>query len=248
MAMQDNINVGDLYGRLEVISLPYRKENKRWYATCKCTCEKHTIKEVRIDSLISGHIKGCGCLQIENGKKQGKLSHKTNKYDLSNSYGIGYTSNYNEYGENYFYFDLEDYDKIKDYCWCFDKDGYLMSMSNQKNIKMHRIIMNCPDNLEIDHIRHRDNGGGTENDNRKCNLRICEHYQNCANRKSGRNTSGCTGVGFYHNLWCASISVDGETIQLGKFKEFEDAVKARKEAEEKYFGEYSYDNSMSMAY
>ena len=28
------------------------------------------------------------------------------------------------------------------------------------------------------------------------------------------------------------------------FENFEDAVKARKEAEEKYFGEYSYDNSV----
>lgn len=31
--------------------------------------------------------------------------------------------------------------------------------------------------------------------------------------------------------------------ECGYFKNKEDAIKARKEAEEKYFGEYSYDNS-----
>lgn len=31
---------------------------------------------------------------------------------------------------------------------------------------------------------------------------------------------------------------------IKRVENFEDAVKARKEAEEKYFGEYSYENSM----
>lgn len=30
---------------------------------------------------------------------------------------------------------------------------------------------------------------------------------------------------------------------IGYFENFEDAVKARKDAENKYYGEYSYDNS-----
>lgn len=34
-----------------------------------------------------------------------------------------------------------------------------------------------------------------------------------------------------------------ENIYLGGFINKDDAIKARKEAEEKYFGEYSYDNS-----
>ena len=36
-----------------------------------------------------------------------------NKYDLSGEYGIGWTHN----TEHEFYFDLEDYDIIKYYCW-----------------------------------------------------------------------------------------------------------------------------------
>ena len=33
---------------------------------------------------------------------------------------------------------------------------------------------------------------------------------------------------------------------LGFYSDFDEAVKVRKEAEEKYFGKYSYDNSMSI--
>ena len=49
--------------------------------------------------------------------RSSKCNKKYNKYDLSGEYGIGWTSNTNQE----FYFDLEDYDKIKDYCWIYNK-------------------------------------------------------------------------------------------------------------------------------
>lgn len=248
MATQDLIRVGDMYGRLKTIGLPYRNDKNRWVVDCECQCEDKTLRTVRVDALISGTTKGCRCVAREKAAINGHNTHKTNTYDLTNSYGIGYTSNQNEWGENFFYFDLEDYDLIKDHCWCFDKDGYLMTMDKKKNVKMHRLIMNCPDGLEVDHIGHRVNGGGTENDNRKINLRVCEHHQNCSNRLSGKNSSGVIGVNWTNfNKWKASICTNGNIIILGYFDNFDDAVKIRKEAEQKYFGEYSYDNSMTIA-
>ena len=249
MASQDLIHIGGIYGRLKAISLPYRNNKNRWVVDCECQCENKTLRTVRVDALLSGSTKGCGCVAKENAKIAGHNTHKTNIYDLTNECGIGYTSNKNEYGENFFYFDLEDYEKIKDYCWCFDKDGYLMTMDKKKNVKMHRLIMDCPPNLEVDHIGHRINGGGTENDNRKINLRICEHYQNCSNRLSGKNNSGAIGVNLTKsNKWKASIHVNGNNIIIGHFDNFDDAVKARKDAEDVYFGEYSYDNSMKISH
>lgn len=47
------------------------------------------------------------------------------------------------------------------------------------------------------------------------------------------------------NGWAAEIVKNGVRHYLGYFKNFDDAVAARKAAEEKYFGEYSYDNSMA---
>ena len=39
----------------------------------------------------------------------------------------------------------------------------------------------------------------------------------------------------------------GDTKSLGRFLDFNDAVKDRKEAEEKYYKEYSYDNSIKQS-
>lgn len=45
---------------------------------------------------------------------------------------------------------------------------------------------------------------------------------------------------------CKDKKVNYKDIYLGYYKDFDEAVKVRKEAEEKYFGEYSYDNSQRM--
>lgn len=53
-----------------------------------------------------------------------------------------------------------------------------------------------------------------------------------------RNQSGIRGVNYVPKkaLWRADIGVKGEKIYLGQFKDKADAVKARKEAEQKYWG------------
>ena len=45
----------------------------------------------------------------------------------------------------------------------------------------------------------------------------------------------------------ARITKNREVILLGSFENYNDAVEARRSAEEKYFGEYSYDNSMKIS-
>lgn len=164
---------------------------------------------------------------------------------MSGEYGIGYTNK----GET-FYFDLEDYDKIKDYCWSFNEFGYLRANALKpnwnKNIRMHRLIMGVLDNNEvvIDHINHK------TNDNRKCNLRICTELDNNKNQiLSKSNTTGVKGVSYskQHNKYEAYITVNGKRKALGLYKTLNEATKVRKEAEEKYQGKYSYDNSMKYA-
>lgn len=64
-----------------------------------------------------------------------------------------------------------------------------------------------------------------------------------------KNNIYVSGVLFCNTTkkWKAIIKVNYKEIQLGTFTEFEDAVIARKQAEEKYFGKYSYDNSMKIS-
>ena len=59
-------------------------------------------------------------------------------------------------------------------------------------------------------------------------------------KKPSTNTSGYKGVGFHkqRNKWRARIMVDNKDISLGLYDTIEEAIKARKEAEIKYFGEF----------
>jgi hypothetical protein len=83
-------------------------------------------------------------------------------------------------------------------------------------------------------IDHRDGNGLN---NRIANLREATVQQNGMNLKmSSKNTSGVTGVSFKKSegRWIAAIALHQKQIHLGYFRNFEDAVKARKEAEKKY--------------
>ena len=158
---------------------------------------------------------------------------KYNIYDLTGEYGIGYTSNANEE----FYFDLEDYDKISGCCWSSGSIGYIHTVLLDKIVRMHRFLLNPNEYEVIDHINHN------TYDNRKMNLRKTTTSENQTNKKiQTNNTSGVTGVRWVknRNKWVACININKKSIQLGSFLKFEDAVTARKEAEDKYYGEYKY--------
>lgn len=240
---------GNVYERLTVVKqtedyiAPCGNHYAQWL--CKCSCGNDNLIIVRGDELNNGKIKSCGCLTRDRTIARNKAGKKYNTYDLSGEYGIGYTFK----GEK-FYFDLEDYDLIKDYCWYKTVQGYIVTTINKNKktiaLRMHRLVMGEPDMFyDVDHVR----GKNTRNDNRKENLRIATHSQNMMNRGlPSSNKSGVTGVrkGYKRNTWDAYITANKKQIRLGTFNNFEDAVQARKEAEEKYFGEYSYDNSMAM--
>ncbi len=163
---------------------------------------------------------------------------KFNIYDLSGEFGIGYTLK----GEE-FWFDLEDYDKIKYACWFVEPKGRLVSRNYETSgkttpIKFHRLIMGFPDpkEFDIDHIF------GNQLDNRKEYLRICLHKENIRNIKIPvNNTSGFIGVYFRKDTgkWLAKIEVDTIVIRLGNFVNKEDAIIARLQAELKYFGNFA---------
>lgn len=55
------------------------------------------------------------------------------------------------------------------------------------------------------------------------------------------NTSGIKGVSYdsFYQKWNASIRINYKNKNLGYFDSIENAIKARREAEKKYFGEYS---------
>ena len=58
------------------------------------------------------------------------------------------------------------------------KHGYVLYGRGKNTHRLHRIIMNCPSNMVVDHIN------GNKLDNRKCNLRICTIEENSQNKIS----------------------------------------------------------------
>lgn len=90
---------------------------------------------------------------------------------------------------------------------------------------------------DVDHIN------GNKADNRWSNLREATRSQNCSNVKivKRRNTSGLLGVTWdkTRNLWRAQIRKDGRKVNLGRFKEREDAALAHDRAAIAAFGEFA---------
>lgn len=127
--------------------------------------------------------------------------------------------------------DAEDITKVTGIKW-YMKSGYVRGTikGSSKKIFLHRLIMDCPEGLFIDHIK------GNPLDNRKSMLRVCTHSQNLKNM-SHRKDRGIKQVpsGRYQVV----ITVDYKCIYLGTFDTLEMARNARKDAEVKYYGEFS---------
>ena len=210
-----------------------RKDNgskiARWW--CQCNCGNPELVLAFGQDLRRGHTLSCGCVQEQRTSVANK---KYNKYDLSGEYGIGWTLN----GDEEFYFDLEDYDKIKHYGWIsnISANGYISLVAydseSKKQIKM-AWLLGCK---LYDHIDRN------PLNNQKNNLRPATSSENSRNSSlSRRNTSGIIGVSWVkdRNKWVAQVSINNKNSNLGRFINKEDAIKARLAAELKYYGEFA---------
>jgi len=118
---------------------------------------------------------------------------------------------------------------------CKGSDGYKRISIDHRRYMAHRLAWlymtgEWPKG-QIDHINH------VRDDNRFENLRDVTMPENQRNRKINKsNTSGFTGVRFRKNKskWEAQITINGECRFIGSFKNKNDAVIARKMAEQEY--------------
>jgi hypothetical protein len=231
--------IGRKFGRLTVICqtedyiTPKGIHYIQW--RCKCDCGKE--KNILESNLKSGKSRSCGCLQKD---KILERCRKYNIYDLSNEYGIGYTTNTNLP----FYFDKEFFDKIQPYCWQSvwkdkkDKSKtYVRANIDGVTMEMQNFLLPTDDKHIVDHK----NRNGM--DNRLSNLRVCTWQNNTFNQSiRNTNTSGVIGVFFNNNRqnWVACLETNGKKhCRYFKSNQFENAVKARLQMEVNYFGEFA---------
>lgn len=129
--------------------------------------------------------------------------------------------------------DEEDKEFADQYLW-YNSFGYAVCPS--KSSRMHRMIMNAKSGQEVDHVN------GNRMDNRKCNLRICNHVQNSRNAPVKKcSKTGIKGVWFNtkSRTYNSQIRVDGKRLWLGSFTYIHQAAEAYRVAAKKHHGEFA---------
>lgn len=204
--------IGSKFNMLTIIDSEFR--NKKTYYLCKCDCGNE--KWIRADSVTSEKQKSCGCLS-----KKKQFKHK----DLTGS-KIGRLTvleEVNKKDEKYYYkckcdcgnikvieADLLTTEKTKS-CGCLGTEN---ALDKQK--------------LAIEKFKEKYLVEGTSlaSINREKPIKS--------------NTSGITGVTWDKSKgkWMAQVVFKGKSYYLGRYEDKEEAVKARKEAEEKLHKEF----------
>lgn len=120
------------------------KKEAQWLVSCSCDNKEFIVLQ---SSLKQGKTISCGCFRKE---KISNLKRKYNQYFEEENYMVGILNN-----QHKFYFDKDDYEKVKKYYWQ-ESNGYIISIiNNNKTILLHRLIMNAKNNETVDHIYHK---------------------------------------------------------------------------------------------
>jgi hypothetical protein len=123
-------------------------------------------------------------------------------------------------------FNKKHLNRVKKLKWGLQGMGYVANYIN--NVYLHVFIKGNKDGLEIDHI-DRDPLNNLDD-----NLRYATHGENCRNRAA-------KGICWdkRRNKWLALIKLNYKSIYLGRYENKNEAIKARREAERKYYGEFA---------
>lgn len=148
--------------------------------------------------------------------------------------------------------DNADYDWLNRYKWhtrsrdarcCYASRNIWISNSKRRPTPLHRVILNAPDGIEVDHI----NGDGL--DNRRSNLRLCSRNENARNRRLNCNSkTGFKGVhltrGNRKKPYRARIRLNGRRVVIGWYKTPEAAAQVYDLAALEHHGKFALTNKM----
>ena len=125
--------------------------------------------------------------------------------------------------------DATDFDLVSKHTWHLTSHGYALTSitgadGKQKQLHAHRLLMNPPADMDIDHIN------GIKHDNRRSNLRIVTTSENMQNMRSAK--------GYYwsksHGKYRARIVLNKKGIHIGYYKTETEARMAYLDAKKLY--------------
>lgn len=143
------------------------------------------------------------------------------------------------YGGQLCLLDAEDVPKLPTLRWSNGDRGFVRARIKGKTISIHRLIMNPANRRRyVDHIN------GNRLDNRKANLRICNHWQNLANsppRAKKNPEIKYKGVTYRKPVrkWTKPWTATFLGRRLGTYRTQEEAAKAYDAAAKRKFGEFA---------
>ncbi len=138
--------------------------------------------------------------------------------------------------------DAADYEWLSKYKWYAGRPTRAGKIYARRNIPggtvlMHRMIMQPPEGMVVDHIN------GNTLDNRRCNLRVCTQTENIQNSRPRHNaTSRFRGVYRRGNKWEVKIRHKGKTYRLPPFDDEIEAAKARDRLARQLYGKHAWQN------
>ena len=136
--------------------------------------------------------------------------------------------------------DEDMYKWLSQYRWHLTTQGnrhYACGIVGGKKVYMHRLIMNAPKGMQVDHINHN------TLDNRRFNLRICTCKQNIHNSLPRIGTSNYKGAHYINDRnrkknWMVFL----QHKYIGRYKTEIEAARAYDKAAKELYGEYAYLN------
>jgi len=199
-----------------------------------CICEKDDSQTKIIKRQDLDYCRRHYLQLYKNNKIQERTMIDKNEYIVKNGYCEICLYNTKSKITGYAIIDISDIEKCKNIKWYLkkgNKTNYVYGKQLNNTIILHRFLLDYDGELKIDHINH--NGL----DNRKCNLRICEHKENIRNQEKDK----IIGVRFckQRNKFVAQIMKNNKSIFLGRFNTEKEAILARLKAEKEYFKEFA---------
>lgn len=207
-------HAGEVFGRLTVIGdSGKRTATNRVLLSCRCEC--NTVIEVLYGNLVTGRTMSCGCMRAES-------SHS----DLTDRV-FGRLTARRYVGTN----------KQRQALWLCDCEcGKTHVVASNALVNATTKSCGCL-NLESASIQGRERI-------RQNVFEIIDGTSASVLRKGSvlfkSNTSGIRGVSLNRRTgkWCASIRLRSKLYWLGSYRTIEEAASVRKQAEEKFFGEF----------
>lgn len=207
--------VGNKYREWLVTAAGFRLGTSRMLkAVCSCGTEQYLCKSV----LINGPSASCGC----ESKERIAEAHRTHGLAGTREYSVwaNMRARCNNPKSTFFHNYGGRGIKHQESWASFDEFWKDMGEGYVEGLELDRIDVDG--NYCVENCRWTDNSTQAYNQ-----------------RQHKNNTSGKTGVVLNKNTnhWVSNINVKKEKIYLGTFVNLEDAVKAREDAEIKYYGE-----------